>query len=764
MSSPIDQAQRLTAITEFDRNIVLTAPAGAGKTTVLVGRIVHWLLGPGWARHSGDLAALEASLVAVTFTRAAAAEMAARVAEDLHALAAGSVDSFLEGAVDRLAPFADPLELRGRAAQLCQQPLNLEITTLHSFCIRLLEPFAEVLGLPSEAQFAAPSPAINRAVRRVVVELLSEEDEPLPPGLPYGAAVGVLEVLVGESSLPDSDLESLAERFDLPFLSTLDDAVELGFTVIEDLVGDAERNLFSGAKSTAEGLARAATSWSEGRPVDWTVLAKASGRLADASTKRFAKLTSTEAAAITAFHAAVRQLRGGDPKPWVAFVEQLSDRVAEARARCRRAGILRFDDAVRLALDVVRDHPTWVRRLQDRLDLFLVDECQDTDPSQCALIEALCRDDKGLLIEGMLFVVGDRAQSIYGFRDADVEAFDRMVERLADEGASMLSLCSNFRSDDSLINATNALFESVASNPLVAARDGRGPGRLNAISVIAERIGAARDLGYRSLAATIRYRIDAGDFRPGEIACLHHGRKAARALAKALHDAGVPAQFEGTSPLLDSQPARDLLCLFADLLKVASQPMIFGWLRSPLSGLSEAEAMDWMRIRNSTADLQAPVPAPLRLIEEARETLAREGVEAAFTALRTAGRVPGAFDVDRRMVDGLESLIDEVIERVNDPRTDLAAWFEDALSSAIDLPTAPSTVEAVRLMTIHGAKGLEFPWTILDMIHHPRSPQVEGQAPRGPPFALCIQAFNRRDAGELRPRFTCPSTARARRV
>jgi ATP-dependent helicase/nuclease subunit A len=742
MIEPIDARERQASITDFGRNIVLTAPAGSGKTTVLVGRIVHWLLGPGWERHHGDPGRLEVSFVALTFTRAAAAEMAARVVEDLQQLAAGPPTGLLAQSVKLLAAFGEPSEIGRRARALCSQPLNLEITTLHSFCIRLIEPFSESLSIPPDAQFSEPSPGLERAMRRVIVQLLGEQDEPLPNGVSYASVVSLLEALISEASLPDSELGELSERFDLEFINGLEGAIEHGFDTVEAVVSDEERNFFAGSgKSTGEALSQFAYAWREGRPIDWRVLSESTKKLANQRAKRFAKLSPEEARTVLALHAAVFQLRSGDPKPWLGFVERLPSLIAEARRRCRSAGLLRFDDAVRLALDSIRRNPGFVPHLHERLDLVLVDEAQDTDPSQCALIEALCRDAAGRLRPGMLFVVGDRAQSIYGFRDADVDAFDRMVERLVEEGGSTLTLQANFRSDDRLIEGTNRVFDGVATSPLVAARKDRGPGRVSARAATAERIATARQQAYRYIASEVRQRLDAGDYRPSQIACLHHGRKAARALAVALRDEGVPAQLEGASRLLDMQPARDLLCLSADLLGVASEAMVFGWLRSPLSGLSEAQAIDWIaQIRRRSEDLEIVHPLPLEPIEQARRILRTKGLEAAFGSLRDAGRVPGSLSDDERMIDSLELLVDVVVERANDPATELAAWFEDALSGAIDLAPAPSTQNAVRLMTIHGAKGLQFPWTILDMIHHPRTHPLEG-------------FVRRREAGELRYTF-----------
>jgi len=136
-----DLAARLRAQRDFARPLLLEAGAGTGKTAVLVARVVAWCLGPGWEKHAKAGARPDATartvlsrVVAITFTEAAAAEMAARVASALRAIALGDLPPGV--LPEALPPDAEVRRVRARALRGALD--HLTVRTIHAFCRRLL--------------------------------------------------------------------------------------------------------------------------------------------------------------------------------------------------------------------------------------------------------------------------------------------------------------------------------------------------------------------------------------------------------------------------------------------------------------------------------------------------------------------------------------------------------------------------------------------------------------------------------------------------
>jgi ATP-dependent exoDNAse (exonuclease V) beta subunit len=190
-----DAGSRRLAQTEFARPLLLEAGAGTGKTTVLVARIVAWLMGPGWERTermlreearsrgsdrepAGDRIAGEVlrRVVAITFTEAAAAEMASRVAEALVAIRRGELPM---GLAPEVLP-ADAEESAARAGALVASLDQLVVRTIHAYCRRLLVAHSLEAGLHPRFEVDADEHLLEGIAREVVEAKLAEAyGEPL---------------------------------------------------------------------------------------------------------------------------------------------------------------------------------------------------------------------------------------------------------------------------------------------------------------------------------------------------------------------------------------------------------------------------------------------------------------------------------------------------------------------------------------------------------------------------------------------------------
>ena len=172
-----DDHAREAAQTVFDRPLVLTAGAGTGKTSALVARIVAWCTGPGWERAAAAVEAPDVAarvlrrVVAITFTEAAAAEMAERVGQALAGLEAGRLP---EGMLETALP-ADPVARNARARALLECLDQLVVRTIHAWCRRLLAAYPLEAGVHPAFEIDADESVRADVVRQVLERALREE-------------------------------------------------------------------------------------------------------------------------------------------------------------------------------------------------------------------------------------------------------------------------------------------------------------------------------------------------------------------------------------------------------------------------------------------------------------------------------------------------------------------------------------------------------------------------------------------------------------
>ena len=453
----------------------------------------------------------------------------------------------------------------------------------------------------------------------------------------------------------------------------------------------------------------------------------------------------------------------------------------------RRRGGLDFDDLLLLTRDLLRDDSATVRDdLTGRYGLILVDEFQDTDPVQDEIVRRIAGDD---LAAGRLFLVGDAKQSIYGFRGARPDLFVRYRAEFPAEGRLPLvenfrsrpgvldfvnALFAGAFPDsepiapgkpDSLPDDLPAVaFSWPVSDPRRVGsahlpndperQEGRGP-----------NVAALRRLEASRLARLVRSWIDGGrlvrdketneprPMRASDIAFLFRTLKDVAPYEQALDDEGLPFYVVGGSAFYAQQEVQDLINVLAALDDPYDSVALAGALRSPFFGLSD-EALFWLsKVRRN--DLSAGLA--LASDESALPDLAPRDRRLAVRAFELLTRWRGHKDREpiARLVDrvldesGFEaSLLGEGlgdrkranarklvrIARKYDERGGFAlADFVARLRADLNEPpreeqaaTTGEHGEVVRLLTVHKAKGLEFPVVVLpdldrgsDLTHTP---------------------------------------------
>jgi ATP-dependent helicase/nuclease subunit A len=767
-----DAADRAAAV-DPRRNVVLEASAGTGKTRVLVDRYINLLKAGVDPRN----------ILAMTFTRKAAAEMRERIVRQLRE--AGD-----RGEIDT----ARWRELRERLGEVA-------ISTIDAFCLSLLREFpleadldpgfamadeTEVLRFIDEALDRTLRECRGMAQRDAAVGLVFAQ---LPDArLRAGLAVLLERRLVAREAL---------RRFLVSGPADMTPAVACARAAGRVL--DALEGVDGGlARFLAEGPVHHPRYALLVRDIDELrslVPASADGgdevgsrRLAE----RFRAILETieehfftrerQPRARWSYKPADCPSSGGWSRHRHAAVA-LAPRLAGEIARFRRDlnvvlshGVWRvFETALReyrrtLQAHAVVDFPEALWRtlvlleqmdefahsrylLEGRFHHLLVDEFQDTSQAQWELVSRLVRAwgegvgiAQDLPLTPSIFVVGDRKQSIYGFRDADAGVLARAareIARLRTDGDVRRSIRKSFRAVPGLLAFTNDLFAAVEK---VEGRDdafvygetdtfplSEGAGVEPVVGVIAAAQGAACA---ERVAAEVAALLERGSVRdrqtglarraqPGDVGILFRSREGHQAFEAALERRGIPVYVYKGLGFFDAAEIKDVVALLRYLASPASDLRAAAFLRSRFVRLSD-RGLQALAPRLAGA-LLAPVAAEADLEAEDRAVLAcaRQGVAA---WLPLVDWVPPAELVDRILRDAayvfelhgartgqaLENLkkMRAVIRRIQNrgyATVGRIAGHLDRLSAGDESNAVIDAVGSVHLMTVHAAKGLEFP-------------------------------------------------------
>jgi ATP-dependent helicase/nuclease subunit A len=443
--------------------------------------------------------------------------------------------------------------------------------------------------------------------------------------------------------------------------------------------------------------------------------------------------------------------------------------LVEARER-QRAGRLEFHDLLVLAREVLRDpeHGWQVRSsLRDRYTHLLLDEFQDTDPIQCDLAALLASADPEagtrpwdeITVEpGRLFVVGDPKQSIYRFRRADIAAFLRARDAF---GTTPKHLTRNFRTVAPVIEFVNHVFadlitatpnsqpEYVALQPvrgapphgpavtLLGADPHEGKPRADelreaeAADVVGAVLKALRDgwpVARRAPDGTESWE----PCRFGDICILLPARTSLGQLEDALEAAGIPARAETSSLVYGTREIRDLLVVLHAVDDPTDELALVTALRSPVFGCGDDDLYTFAVEHHGRWNHQAPLPESLpaddpvgRSLQvlgawhDARHWLAPSELLDRIVRERRVLEVGFAHGRPRDLWRRVRFVIDQArafSEAEGGSLRDFLHWadLQSAEGARVVETVLPETDDdAVRILTIHGAKGLEFPITIV---------------------------------------------------
>ena len=782
-STPVpDQASRLAAATTFDRNVVVIAGAGTGKTTLLVNRLLYLLM-----RRSDPLDL--SHIVALTFTNKAATEMKLRLRERLRALVnAEGRDNLLAGSggvsiADFRARYGWTTdEIVARAEAAFREVEKAQIGTLHSFAAHLLRLYPIEAGV-------TPTFRTDEDGSRFDEHFTHEWDLWLDRELGVtGSNHESWRMLLGLFSL--DDLRELAHSLH----SDLIDLEGLTRQVGETNLSPGLREWFTRRQAQAAALL-ARHDGPKRRKVEQMLaaIAELCGRLLSQGLNGLQDLpgetqellekdlgaapagwTDADFADAEALQRIAKRLFKVNHGLLEKLLTLLSPFVQAVRKSFLNSGWLTFDGLLGKARTLLRDHPTIREQLKRDYRALLVDEFQDTDPVQYEIVLYLAERvgtqatswREAELEPGKLFIVGDPKQSIYAFRRADIEAFEHVVDRMERSGALRCELATNFRSHAQVLDVVNGVFNALLvaqpsiqppnvpltvqpnrssqfRNPgvelrLVTAEDDDDLDSAAATRVEAEQIALLID---RLLQPTEHESASTQSdqaLRPGHIALLFRKLTQAEHYLEALRRHDIAYIIDGEKHFYRRQEVIDLVNILRCIESPYDRIALVGVLRSAIGGLPDAvlvllqkmNALDYRRIDRLTAwvsphaePLRRLYGALVRLHAQAPRCPLPEAVSLVFQQLPVLELAAASLHGEQAVANLLKvrQMAAELADR---PALTLTGFVELLLERLTEQPEeaesalAEDTLDAVRVMTIHKAKGLEFPLVILGGLHH----------------------------------------------
>lgn len=413
---------------------------------------------------------------------------------------------------------------------------------------------------------------------------------------------------------------------------------------------------------------------------------------------------------------------GAREKALMEAAQSLYRRCAAAYAEEKnRRRALDFQDLEILALRLLEKEKEIRNRMVSRFAYLFVDEAQDLNDLQKKILSLLFNPGKNTLC-----LVGDPKQSIYRFRGANVAGFDEWVRQITRTGGRRVALNENFRSRPRILDFVNRLFGELMGvqtyAPLEATR-GEDPESLALLPVAASGGSARenREAEAEAIAAWIAREIRAGKRKCGDFALLFQTLKESRFYTQALQRAGIPYRLHGGRGFLEAQEVLDLLFILRLMNDLKDRLSLVGLMRSPLVGLSDAEIFRMTRDKRPLEELFLEREEAAWFIPLWEERSVKSGSEILTQAVEATHLAPLLFllDPSGTKLANVEQLIEwtREMER-NEEMTlpELIETFDELIRRKTPIAQAPASdiaSDACQLLTVHTAKGLEYPVVLL---------------------------------------------------
>ncbi|ARU61607.1 hypothetical protein CBW65_11730 [Tumebacillus avium] len=789
MSDPRPTKEQWTAIREVEKDLSVSAGAGAGKTWVLTERYTAMLAGRPMVLPPLELEAEELhrepgtparpyQIVAITFTKEAAAEMKARIRERLN----------------RWKRTAAPDEQR-LIGQLKEEVERAAITTIHGFCSDLLRQYPIEAGVDPQFRVLEESEArmaLDDVLREVLDAGLAAEDGAvirLVTEYGYEQLVEHLGRFYQSVREQTEDFHGMAQH-SLAKLNELSNGLEMDVQLLTACLARLSAIDLS-QKDTSKGSAKRGAELQAAYPAIASTL-----EAWQASGLRYqAEVAELLSGLLNGWGVLVKELKAdvNDLKAIIGrIVGQLVpggmlDVVQDASAvlqlvhqsfteRKRQERGVDFTDLQNRAVQLLQ-HPVVGKAIAGRLRFLMVDEFQDTNPVQKGLLDALTASNPDL----KLFVVGDAKQSIYRFRGADLEVFLATQAEVLTRDGEHVPLAHNFRTQQPVIDFVNRLFERLMPvqadgpryatqyEPMVATR----PPAHDRHMVEILHLSAAEDAAKsklkeaQAIARRIQEMVGQELLVPGEeglrpvqyrdVTLLFSAMTHLSYYEYALQEQGIPYYIIGSRHFFRRQEVWDLVQLLQAVVDERDVIALIGALRSPLFGVSD-EALYWLgkpglqRSQFSHSENWPRIAGDdQEKLQRAERLLAAWRSEKAFlTAGELLSRILEQTGYEQALlltfggnqkVGNVRKLLELAHEQAPEragvlPFLQYLQLMVDESVDEADAQVESDQSDVVKIMTVHKSKGLEFPIVILPDMAREFNVRSEGKFRYDPAYGL----------------------------
>jgi ATP-dependent helicase/nuclease subunit A len=391
------------------------------------------------------------------------------------------------------------------------------------------------------------------------------------------------------------------------------------------------------------------------------------------------------------------------------------------RERKRQLSALDYDDLEESAVRLLEDHPDVLRRLQNQFDQVLMDEFQDTNGQQAKLLNLLRPPDR-------FYAVGDINQSIYGFRHAEPRVFREYRDAVEQAGKRLVQLVENFRSRPEILRAVDAVAagaEGIETRPLIAGLQfpDKAEPSVEVLSAATPEL-EAQWVAARILELKCEFR---------DVALLVRNSEVLPEFTRAFDECGIPYLVNRGKGFYETREVVDLMHLLRVLANPRDEIAMAAVLRAPFVEASDEALLRLKGLGNIGSALEGLAPEMLATFAPDdgeklacfRDRLARWRATRDYTAidqllLRAMDECGYECPEGPRGAANIEKFLAQA--RAASARQTLAEFVEEIEILRESKPREPDappedSANAVKIMTVHAAKGLEFPVVFLAAMH-----------------------------------------------
>ena len=727
-----DQAARDKIKSQLSTNFLVEAGAGSGKTTSLVERMVNLV-------YTGTAEIQE--IVAITFTRKAADELKVR----------------FQAKLEEAWKKEKNLEIQFRLGEALQNIERCFLGTVHAFCAKLLRerPIEANLDLTFKELEEADDLEILEEAWQLHLQTLMDE-KPYSMEIIEELGITVDNLFPWLKGLKEySDVDWITESLPKPelnvdyhsFMLLIKEAKRCvpeveppkGYDSLQKAILTAvqkerfidpskEKDIFSIFELFNKNLKPTYNRW---------------------TSKEDAKFYEEKISSV--FEVTIKPLIQAwkeycHPKI-ISFLEEAVKSYVQLK---KERSLLNFQDLMMYTSKLLKGNPEVRAYFQAKYRYLLVDEYQDTDPIQAEIMFYLTSVDiheetwtNCKPKAGSLFVVGDPKQAIYRFRRADIDTYNRVKQLLEEHGGEVLQLTTNFRTVDTVTNELNMVFKrhlpevesdyQAAYRPLVSFHEDQGVGftGVKRLSVPAD-YKKKEDvilIDAENIALTIQTLMGQGH-QAKDFMILTRYTDGVAAYAKTIEDMGIPVSISGEVILGETREFQDLWILLSSFLNPTDQVSFVAVLRGIFFGISDQELYQWKQA-DGRFSIYANIPTEISLELKAKFEHVLEKLQFYQKLIRSLSPTAAIEKIieevgfyplllksgrNKRTYKSLLQILEALRKQESAGNTTYKQVLE-VLTKMIFEKTVVANLEeeadAVRIMNIHKAKGLEAPIVFL---------------------------------------------------